>query len=207
MATDWNKIFEEEYAFSQNGVSEEAAKYEELLAAELSQLLSEEQKYQAQLEQERDQRLREAYIVKQNAVKNAPVYLAGMGLTGGVSETVLADIMREYYNARNQAGSDYTIQSGEAQSDYQKNKNDVTLKYRQLISDANEAARSAALQRANFAKARAKEEEEKAAAAAKSSSKKSSSSGSKSKTSGEKDTWAAEKLDKYYYRYMNSRGK
>ena len=33
---DWNKIFQEEYAFSQNGVSGDAAKYEQLLQEELN---------------------------------------------------------------------------------------------------------------------------------------------------------------------------
>lgn len=173
---DWNKIFQEEYAFSQNGVSGDAAKYEQLLQEELAQMLKEEQSYERDLKNTRDERLRQAYVTKRKAEKDAPMTLAEAGISGGAAETTLMDILREYLNSRNLAESDYSRDLTNKTNEYVKSKNDITLKYRNLISDANEKARSEALKRASFAKQMAAEQ----AKAAASSSKSRKSSGRKS---------------------------
>lgn len=180
---DWNKIFQEEYSFSQNGVSGDAAKYEQLLQEELAQMLKEEQNYERDLKNTRDERLRQAYVTKRKAERDAPVTLAEAGILGGATETTLTDILREYLNSRNSAESDYSRDLTNKTNEYVKSKNDITLKYRNLISDANEKARSEALKRASFAKQMAAEQAKAAASSSKGrksgsrkSSKKSSAS-------------------------------
>lgn len=135
----------------------------------------------ARLDNDRKESLRQAYITKMMALRDAPAQMARQGLSGGYTESNLASIERAYANNRNAAQKNYDENLTSLDVGYNGDLASLRNSYLDMINAAKQNAASQALtsaaQRYNALKA----EEEAAAASSGGSSY--ASSGSASRTS------------------------
>ena len=61
---------------------------------------------------ERDEALRENYILQQQAEAALPEQMAARGINGGAAETTLADLRARYQGNRNDIRGDYMSEMG-----------------------------------------------------------------------------------------------
>lgn len=97
------------------------------------------------LRQERDNALRENWILQQQAEAALPEQMAAAGINGGASETTLADLRARYEGNRNDIRGNYMDEVGKlsqqnaaAQAEAQQNYNEQWLEYLLSLARAEE---------------------------------------------------------------------
>lgn len=97
------------------------------------------------LRQERDNALRENWILQQQAEAALPEQMAAAGINGGASETTLADLRARYEGNRNDIRGNYmdevsklSQQNAAAQAEAQQNYNEQWLEYLLSLARAEE---------------------------------------------------------------------
>lgn len=97
------------------------------------------------LRQERDNALRENWILQQQAEAALPEQMAAAGINGGASETTLADLRARYEGNRNDIRGNYMEEAGKlsqqnaaAQAEAQQNYNEKWLEYLLSLARAEE---------------------------------------------------------------------
>jgi hypothetical protein len=97
------------------------------------------------LRQERDNALRENWILQQQAEAALPEQMAAAGINGGASETTLADLRARYEGNRNDIRGNYMEEAGKlsqqnaaAQAEAQQNYNEQWLDYLLALARAEE---------------------------------------------------------------------
>ncbi|MBQ5897838.1 MAG: hypothetical protein IIW81_05175 [Oscillospiraceae bacterium] len=97
------------------------------------------------LRQERDNALRENWILQQQAEAALPEQMAAAGINGGASETTLADLRARYEGNRNDIRGNYMDEVGKlsqqnaaAQAEAQQNYNEKWLEYLLSLARAEE---------------------------------------------------------------------
>lgn len=97
------------------------------------------------LRQERDNALRENWILQQQAEAALPEQMAAAGINGGASETTLADLRARYEGNRNDIRGNYmdevsklSQQNAQAQAEAQQNYNEQWLEYLLSLAKAEE---------------------------------------------------------------------
>jgi hypothetical protein len=97
------------------------------------------------LRQERDNALRENWILQQQAEAALPEQMAAAGINGGASETTLADLRARYEGNRNDIRGNYmdeasklSQQNAAAQADAQQGYNEKWLEYLLSLAKAEE---------------------------------------------------------------------
>lgn len=97
------------------------------------------------LRQERDNALRENWILQQQAEAALPEQMAAAGINGGASETTLADLRARYEGNRNDIRGNYmdevgklSQQNAQAQADAQQGYNEKWLEYLLSLARAEE---------------------------------------------------------------------
>lgn len=97
------------------------------------------------LRQERDNALRENWILQQQAEAALPEQMAAAGINGGASETTLADLRARYEGNRNDIRGNYmdevsklSQQNAAAQAEAQQNYNEQWLEYLLSLAKAEE---------------------------------------------------------------------
>lgn len=97
------------------------------------------------LKQERDNALRENWILQQQAEAALPEQMAAAGINGGASETTLADLRARYEGNRNDIRGNYmdevsklSQQNAAAQAEAQQNYNEQWLEYLLSLARAEE---------------------------------------------------------------------
>lgn len=111
-----------------------------------AQRLRDDYDYSAKmLRQERDNALRENWILQQQAEAALPEQMAAAGINGGASETTLADLRARYEGNRNDIRGNYMDEVGKlsqqnaaAQAEAQQNYNEKWLEYLLSLARAEE---------------------------------------------------------------------
>ena len=86
---------------------------DELRSRYMAELRSEYENSMNLLREERDEALRENWILQQQTKAALPEQLAAEGINGGATETGLANLGAEYQESRNKIQSDYMNELGE----------------------------------------------------------------------------------------------
>jgi hypothetical protein len=143
-------ITPEQIVFSDNAAANEAQAKAETSLADLknkySQNLREQYDYSAEkLKNERDEALRENWILQQQAEAALPEQMAAAGINGGASETTLADLRARYEGNRNDIRGNYIDEVGKlsqqnaaAQAEAQQGYNEKWLEYLLSLAKAEE---------------------------------------------------------------------
>ncbi len=92
---------------------------DELRSRYMSQLRAEYENSMNLLRDERDEALRENWILQQQAQAALPEQLAAAGINGGATETSLANLMARYQGSRNDIRSGYMDNLGELAKEQQ----------------------------------------------------------------------------------------
>lgn len=111
-----------------------------------------------QLQAEKNQGYREAYINKMQNLKNAGGYLDSIGVSGGASESFVSGLLRDYGNRRNDVLGQYTKGSSELYDSYQKNRAKIETDYAKIFADIQNKQRQLMLQSASIAQKQAQYE-------------------------------------------------
>lgn len=174
MAVSYDQIFKEEYnkqlGDSVTRLQQSQAQQEKALRAGYDQ-------QQQKLTENKNKALREAYISKMKEERDMPSTMARQGLNGGMTESNIASIQRNYQNNRNAAETNYNDNRTSLDVGYEGDLANIRSQYVDAIASARQNAHSLALtsagQRYNAAVAeeeKAKAEAEAAAAAAQAAS-------------------------------------
>ena len=104
---------------------------------------------QKSLEDDRERALQEAYIARMMQEKNLADQLDAYGLTGGATESVLADMRNNYNNNRNSIESKVQESLRDLLQQYMTNLSDARQKYNSQLLDAETSRLNAAQNLAN----------------------------------------------------------
>jgi transposase len=88
------------------------------------------------LEEQRRRSLQEAYISRMMNQRSLRDQLAASGLTGGATETVLANLLNNYQNSRNNIERDTQTNLRELLQTYLENMSEARQKYNSGVADA-----------------------------------------------------------------------
>ena len=175
MAVSYDAIYNEEY---KKAIGDSVANLEKTRAAAETSLKKSYDNSVNKVKQDQNEALRQAYISKRKEELYAQSALARQGLSGGMSETNQASILRNYQNNRNTANKNYQTNLSSLEQGYNSDLASLRANYDDYINSARQNAVSIAISNAanryNILKA---EEEEQKAASRSSSSGSSGSSG------------------------------
>lgn len=87
------------------------------------------------LRDERDEALRENWILHQQAKANLPEKLAAAGINGGAAETTIAGIDAEYQGGRNDIRENYSEETAKTSEDFLKNAAENNKNYSDMWMD------------------------------------------------------------------------
>lgn len=108
--TDSGKVPSVDMPDEKNGIE---TTIDELRSRYLEELMGEYERSIGLLRNERDEALRENWILQQQAMAALPEQMAAAGINGGAAETSLANLGAEYQGNRNDIQSDYMEELGE----------------------------------------------------------------------------------------------
>lgn len=133
-------ITPEQIVFSDNAAANEAQAKAETSLADLknkySQNLREQYDYSAEkLKNERDEALRENWILQQQAEAALPEQMAAAGINGGASETSLAALRARYQGDRNNIRGNYMNNLGDLTQQNQAERAEAERSYNERWAD------------------------------------------------------------------------
>ena len=159
MAIDWDTIYKQKWQELSGGYKKREDSLNAAKDAELGQLNAVLNANKSDLASRRDESMREAYISQMNAYKDLPETLKKSGISGGITETAAADILRTYQNSRNSANSLFSDGVVQLNSEYDRNKSQIDSRYLNLFNELEDAKKNDVWEQTKFAYNAAVEEQ------------------------------------------------
>lgn len=122
MAIDWSEIFQQGLRLLEPQFAEKTKVAESEKNTKLENLTKEGEAQTQKLTQIKEKAQKQAYISRMNAQRDLPSALAAQGIGGGASESVYAELLKNYENVRMEADNIFLTGVGELERELKQEK-------------------------------------------------------------------------------------